>query len=64
MWAQRPKHILLSVCLTDVTDPVIKVEPSKLYFKAMDCVLHALQRNIFLFNFYKGKYYNVVSYGK
>jgi hypothetical protein len=33
MWAQRPKHILLSICLTDVKDPLIKVEPSKLHFK-------------------------------
>ena len=33
MWAQRPKHIMLNVCLTDVKDPVIKVEPNKLYFK-------------------------------
>ena len=35
MWAQRPKHILLTVCLTDVKDPQIKVEPDKLYFKGV-----------------------------
>ena len=32
-WAQRPKHIIITVCLTDVKDPVIKVEKNKLYFK-------------------------------
>ena len=35
MWAQRPKHIILSIQLTDVKDPVIKVEPTKLYFKGV-----------------------------
>ena len=35
LWAQRPKHIILSIQLTDVKDPVIKVEPSKLYFKGV-----------------------------
>ena len=35
VWAQRPKHIILSVCLTDVKDPVIKVEKNKLYFKGV-----------------------------
>ena len=35
MWAQRPKHIILSICLTDVKDPVIKVEKNKLYFKGV-----------------------------
>ncbi|XP_023340914.1 prostaglandin E synthase 3 isoform X2 [Eurytemora carolleeae] len=34
-WAQRPKHIILTICLTDVKDPVIKVEPGKLYFKGV-----------------------------
>ena len=35
VWAQRPKHIILAVCLTDVKDPVIKVEKNKLYFKGV-----------------------------
>ena len=35
VWAQRPKHIMLSICLTDVKDPVIKVEKNKLYFKGV-----------------------------
>ena len=35
VWAQRPKHIILSICLTDVKDPVIKVEKNKLYFKGV-----------------------------
>merc|ERR1712227_257618 len=35
MWAQRPKHLILSICLTDVKDPVIKVEKNKLYFKGV-----------------------------
>ena len=35
VWAQRPKHIIFSVCLTDVKDPVIKVEKNKLYFKGV-----------------------------
>merc|ERR1711962_407705 len=35
MWAQRPKHIILTICLTDVKDPVIKVEATKLYFKGV-----------------------------
>merc|ERR1711992_392848 len=35
VWAQRPKHIILAICLTDVKDPVIKVETKKLYFKGV-----------------------------
>merc|ERR1712079_6389 len=35
VWAQRPKHIILAVCLTDVKDPVIKAEKNKLYFKGV-----------------------------
>jgi len=35
MWAQHPKHILLTIGLTDVKDPVIKVESNKLYFKGV-----------------------------
>merc|ERR1712002_1430210 len=35
MWAQRPKHIILSICLTDVKDPTITVEKKKLYFKGV-----------------------------
>jgi len=35
MWAQHPKHIILSIQLTDVTNPTIKVEPTKLYFKGV-----------------------------
>jgi len=34
-WAQRPKHIIFSIGLTDCKDPVIKVEPNKLYFKGV-----------------------------
>merc|ERR1712123_13867 len=34
-WAQRPKHIIITVCLTDVKDPVIKVEKNKMYFKGI-----------------------------
>merc|ERR1711874_914094 len=32
-WAQRPKHIIFNVCLTDVKEPTIKVEKNKMYFK-------------------------------
>merc|ERR1712165_57114 len=32
MWAQRPKHIILTICLTDCKDPVITVE----FFKEID----------------------------
>jgi len=35
MWAQHPKHIILSIQLTDVNNPIIKVEPTKLYFKGV-----------------------------
>jgi len=35
VWAQRPKHIILAICLTDCKDPIIKVEPTKLYFKGV-----------------------------
>ena len=35
VWAQRPKHIILAICLTDVKEPVIKVEKTKLYFKGV-----------------------------
>jgi len=34
-WAQRPKHVILTIGLTDCKDPVIKVEPSKLYFRGV-----------------------------
>ena len=34
-WAQRPKHIILTVCLTDVKEPTIKVEKNKLCFKGV-----------------------------
>ena len=34
-WAQRPKHIIFNVCLTDVKDPTIKVEKNKMYFKGV-----------------------------
>merc|ERR1711999_30040 len=36
MWAQRPKHLILTVCLTDVKDHTIKVEKNKMYFKEID----------------------------
>merc|ERR1711936_800931 len=35
VWAQRPKHIILTVCLTDCKDPVINVEKKKLHFKGV-----------------------------
>ena len=35
MWAQRPNLIFLTLCLEDCKDPVIKVEPNKLYFKGI-----------------------------
>ena len=34
-WAQRPKHIILTVGLTDVKDPTIKLEKNKMYFKGV-----------------------------
>merc|ERR1711936_712787 len=34
-WAQRPKHIIFTVCLTDVKEPTIKVEKNKMYFKGL-----------------------------
>merc|ERR1711999_55932 len=36
MWAQRPKHLILTVCLTDVKDHTIKVEKNKMFFKEID----------------------------
>merc|ERR1712130_1012140 len=35
VWAQRPKHIILTICLTDCKDPVINVEKKKLHFKGV-----------------------------
>jgi len=35
MWAQRPKLILLTVCLEDCKDPNIKVEKDRLFFKSV-----------------------------
>merc|ERR1712172_13049 len=35
VWAQRPKHIIFSICLTDCKDPVIKVTPNSLHFKGV-----------------------------
>ena len=35
VWANQRKRILLTICLTDVTDPVIRLERKKLYFKAV-----------------------------
>ena len=34
VWANQRKRILLTICLTDVTDPVIHLDRKKLYFKA------------------------------
>ena len=35
VWANQRKRILLTICLTDVTDPVIRLGRKKLYFKAV-----------------------------
>jgi len=35
MWAQRPTLVFLTICLEDVKDPEIKVEPERLYFKGV-----------------------------
>ena len=35
VWANHRKRILLTVCLTDVTDPVIHLDRKNMYFKAM-----------------------------
>ena len=35
VWANHRKRILLTICLTDVTDPVIHLGRKKLYFKAV-----------------------------
>lgn len=35
MWAQRSSLIFLTVCLEDVKDPEIKVEPTKLLFRGV-----------------------------
>ena len=34
-WAQRPKHIILTICLIDTKDPVITVEKKKMHFKGV-----------------------------
>ena len=33
MWAQRNHILYVTICLEDCKDPIIKVEPEKLYFK-------------------------------
>ena len=35
VWANHRKRILLTICLTDVTDPVIHLGRKELYFKAV-----------------------------
>ena len=35
VWANQRKRILLTICLTDVTDPVIHLGRKKLHFKAV-----------------------------
>ena len=35
VWANQRKRILLTICLTDVTDPVIYLGRKKLYFQAV-----------------------------
>ena len=35
VWANHRKRILLTICLTDVTDPVIHLDRKNLYFKAV-----------------------------
>ena len=35
VWAQRSSHLMLSICLTDVRDQTIQLEPTKLFFKAV-----------------------------
>lgn len=50
MWAQRPGLVFLTICLEDVKDPQIKVEPDKLYFKGVggtEKKLHEVTVNFF-----------------
>ena len=35
VWAQSSTQVTLSICLTDVRDQIIKLEASKLFFKAV-----------------------------
>ena len=50
MWAQRPNLIFLTICVEDCKEPVINVEPSKLFFKGVggpDKKQHELTINFF-----------------
>ena len=50
MWAQRPNLIFLTICVEDCKEPVINVEPSKLFFKGAggpDKKEHELTINFF-----------------
>lgn len=50
VWANQRKRILLTICLTDVTDPVIYLGRKKLYFQAVggsEQKLHEVEMEFF-----------------
>ena len=50
MWAQRPNLIILTFCVEDCKDPLIKVDADKLHFKGVggpEKKLHELTINFF-----------------
>jgi len=49
-WAQRANLLLLTICLEDVKEPTIQIEPTKLYFKGVggtEKKLHEVTINFF-----------------
>lgn len=50
IWAQRPSHVLVTVCLEDCKKPDIKITNDKLYFKGLggtDKKLHEVTINFY-----------------
>lgn len=50
MWAQRKEKLFVTICLEDCKDPIIEIEPEKIYFKGMggtDNKLHEITINLY-----------------
>lgn len=50
MWAQRRDILYLTICLEDCKDPIIEIEPEKIYFKGVggtEQKMHELTINLY-----------------
>lgn len=50
MWAQRKDMLFVTICLEDCKDPIIEIEPEKIYFKGeggTDNKMHEVTINLY-----------------